>query len=55
MGKGLGARWYGYVPTAWLQSRQLKPIGSPTYAYYNDPFIPGPLRRNEVMFEMAGE
>ena len=39
----------------WLLSRKLKPVGSPTYAYYNDPFTPGPLRRNEVMFEVAGE
>lgn len=40
---------------AWLQSRRLKPMGSPTYAYYNDPFIPGPLRRNEVMIEVAAD
>ncbi|MBC8050374.1 MAG: heme-binding protein [Chitinophagales bacterium] len=39
----------------WLQSRKLKPVGSPTYAYYNDPFTPGPLRRNEVIYDVADE
>jgi len=39
----------------WLQSRKLKPVGSPTYAYYNDPFTPGPLRRNEVVFDVVDE
>jgi DNA gyrase inhibitor GyrI len=35
---------------AWLAARSITPIGPPTYAYYNDPFTPGPLRRNEVLF-----
>lgn len=39
----------------WLVSRDLTPTGDAVYAYYNDPFTPGPLRRNEVMFEVAGE
>jgi hypothetical protein len=39
--------------SAWLNSRGLTPTGGPTYAYYNDPFTPGPLRRNEVLFDLA--
>jgi effector-binding domain-containing protein len=34
----------------WLDKRGIEPLGPPTYAYYNDPFTPGFLRRNEVMF-----
>ncbi|MEM1376266.1 MAG: heme-binding protein, partial [Pseudomonadota bacterium] len=35
----------------WLAERGVDVAGSePTYAYYNDPMTPGPLRRNEVMF-----
>jgi hypothetical protein len=37
---------------AWLASRHITILGAPTYAYYNDPFTPGPLRRNEVMFDV---
>jgi DNA gyrase inhibitor GyrI len=37
----------------WLDTRGLTPIGAPVYAYYNDPFTPGPLRRNEVLLEVA--
>ncbi len=37
---------------AWLADRGLVPVGTATYAYYNDPFVPGPLRRNEVLFEI---
>ena len=37
----------------WMDSRGLKPLGPPTYAYYNAPFTPGFLRRNEVMFDIA--
>ncbi len=37
----------------WIESRGLKPVGPPTYAYYNAPFTPGFLRRNEVMFDVA--
>ncbi len=39
---------------AWMDERGLEPLGPPTYAYYNDPFTPGFLRRNEVMFDVAG-
>ena len=36
----------------WLAARNIV-VGVPTYAYYNDPFTPGPLRRNEVLFDVA--
>jgi hypothetical protein len=36
------------------QNRNITILGAPTYAYYNDPFTPGPLRRNEVMFDVKG-
>jgi hypothetical protein len=39
---------------AWLAARNLTILGAPTYAYYNDPFTPGPLRRNEVIFDVKG-
>lgn len=37
---------------AWLKARGITPKGQPLYAYYNDPFTPGFMRRNEVLFEM---
>ncbi len=37
----------------WLEGRSLVPLGEPTYAYYNDPFTPGFLRRNEVLFDLT--
>lgn len=39
---------------AWLEDRQAEIAGPPTFAYYNDPFTPGFLRRNEVLFDLAG-
>lgn len=39
----------------WIQTRGLKPNGTPVYAFYNDPFTPGPLRRNEVLIDLAPE
>lgn len=36
----------------WLKSKGISPKGQPLYAYYNDPFTPGFMRRNEVLFEM---
>jgi SOUL heme-binding protein len=36
----------------WLAARNIAILDPPTYAYYNDPFTPGPLRRNEVMFDV---
>jgi hypothetical protein len=37
----------------WLAARNIVVVGVPTYAYYNDPFTPGPLRRNEVLFDVT--
>jgi hypothetical protein len=34
---------------AWMAARGLKAAATPIYAYYNDPFTPGFLRRNEVI------
>lgn len=39
---------------AWLEQRVIAVKGVATYAYYNDPWTPGPLRRNEVLLEVAG-
>ncbi len=36
----------------WMETRGLTPLGPPAFAYYNDPFTPGFLRRNEVLFEI---
>lgn len=38
---------------AWMAARALSPTGPPTYAYYNDPFTPGFLRRNEVLLPVG--
>jgi hypothetical protein len=38
---------------AWMKAQGIQSIGPPAYAYYNDPFTPGFLRRNEVMFDVA--
>ncbi len=40
---------------AWLSERGIEPIGPPTYAYYNDPFTPSFLRRNEVLFDIPAD
>lgn len=37
----------------WLTARGLQPVGPPIFAYYNDPFTPGFLRRNEVIFDLG--
>lgn len=39
--------------TEWISRQGLRVVGAPTYAYYNDPFTPGFLRRNEVLFDLA--
>lgn len=36
----------------WLAGRGLSADGPATFAYYNAPFTPGPMRRNEVWIEM---
>jgi hypothetical protein len=37
---------------AWMRVRNLQPEGEPIIAYYDAPFIPGPLRRNEAMLRV---
>lgn len=37
----------------WARTRGLAPVGPPEYAYYNGPFTPGFLRRNEVPLPVA--
>jgi DNA gyrase inhibitor GyrI len=38
---------------AWLGERGIEPTEAPIYAYYNDPFTPGFLRRNEVLIPVG--
>ena len=37
----------------WMEKKGLTPVGTPTFAYYNDPFTPGVLRRNEILYDLA--
>ena len=37
----------------WMAKKGLTPVGTPTFAYYNDPFTPGFLRRNEILYDLA--
>lgn len=37
----------------WLDAHGRCPAAMPVYAYYNDPFTPGFLRRNEVLIDVA--
>ncbi|MEO0774068.1 MAG: heme-binding protein [Pseudomonadota bacterium] len=39
--------------TAWVKAQGLTMVGDVEFAYYNDPFTPGFMRRNEVMVELA--
>lgn len=39
----------------WLVSQNAVSVGAATYAYYNDPFTPGFLRRNEVLLTLQVE
>jgi len=36
----------------WLAAQKLTPSGEPVFAYYDSPWTPGPLRRNEVMMNL---
>ncbi len=38
---------------AFLSARGLSPASAPTYAYYSPPWIPPPLRRNEIWVELS--
>jgi hypothetical protein len=38
---------------AWLAARGLTAAAPAIYAFYNDPFTPGFLRRNEVLIDLA--
>ncbi|MEO0746792.1 MAG: heme-binding protein [Pseudomonadota bacterium] len=38
---------------AWVTAQGLTTIGDVEFAYYNDPFTPAFMRRNEVMVEIA--
>ena len=42
------AEWLQHYGS-WGAAQGLSAEGPPTYAYYNDPWTPGFLRRNEVM------
>ena len=37
----------------WVGAKKLKTTGEPERAFYNSPFIPGPLRRTEVLIPVA--
>ena len=37
---------------SWMREHGLRPEGEPIVAYYDSPFIPAPLRRNEVMLRV---
>jgi DNA gyrase inhibitor GyrI len=36
----------------WLKGRGVEVTGKPIFAYYNDPFTPGFLRRNEILYDL---
>lgn len=37
----------------WLDGRKMETVGGPVFAYYDSPWTPGPLRRNEVLLPLA--
>lgn len=37
------------ILTDWLTAQKLKPVGDPVYAFYNPPWTPPFLKRNEIM------
>lgn len=39
----------------WIERKALTPVGGAEYAFYDAPMVPGPLRRNEVLIEVAAE
>ena len=40
---------------AWIEKNQLKPISGPFFAYYDPPYTPGFMRRNEVMIQINSD
>lgn len=40
---------------SWLQTKGMPSEGKAVHAFYNAPFLPGPLRRNEVMIVLSDE
>ena len=40
-------------PTAWLAQAKMTPTGQPVFGYFDPPWTPSFLRRNEVMFRVA--
>lgn len=36
----------------WMEEKGLRPAGPAEHGFYNSPFIPGPLRRNEVLIPL---
>ena len=40
---------------AWMQANKLTEVGAPFSAYYDPPWTPGFMRRNEVLVPMRGE
>lgn len=38
---------------AWIDARGYRAAGPVEHAYYSSPFMPGPLRRNEVLIPLA--
>ena len=51
-GEGDLAKWEAEL-TRWVAEQGLEPVGRVEYAFYDAPMVPGPLRRNEVMVEVA--
>ncbi|MEL6878657.1 MAG: heme-binding protein [Pseudomonadota bacterium] len=39
----------------WVEAEGLEPVGAYEHAFYDAPMVPGPMRRNEVMVEVAAE
>lgn len=37
----------------WLEENGYAVVGAPEYAFYSPPWVPTPLRRNEIMIEVA--